>query len=105
MTLFAIEMRFTAAVYMNAYGDWGDQTLARLFDDLGHAQAFLDTKVRRMKRGMRERIRIVPVTAEDLRRMSNDAAEALTAAQKHGTLHDVLTWRAVFDPLSSLSPS
>lgn len=100
--LFIIEMRFTAAVHMNQFGDWGDWSRARLFDSEGHAQAFLDTKTRRMKKGMRERVRIVPVSAEDLRDMQEGAAEALAAARKHGTLQDVMAWSGHFTRLSDL---
>lgn len=99
---FVIEMRFTAAVLMNAHGDWGDETRARIFDSASHAQAFLDTKAPRMKKGMRERVRIVELTIDDLRRMANGAAEALFAARSSGTLQETMEWNGVFSRLSDL---
>lgn len=98
--MYVIEMRFTAAVYMNQHGNWGDKCLARVFDDAGHAQAFLDG--RRMKRGMAARSRVVPVTQEEIREMANDAADCMDVARRHGTLADVLGWRARFDQLTTL---
>lgn len=100
--LFAIRLPDAGGVFMNQHGDWGDETLARLFDDKGHARAFLDLKNERMKRSMKGRAEVVAISAEDLARMTEGAAEALAAARKHGTLHDVFAWSATFDRLSDL---
>lgn len=100
--LFAIRLPDAGGVFMNQHGDWGDETLARLFDDKGRARAFLDLKNERMKRSMKGRAEVVAISAEDLARMTEGAAEALSAARKHGAAQDVFEWSATFNRLFAL---
>lgn len=100
--MFAIQMTAkTTTVYMNAHGQWSSQTVCRLFETEAHAQATLDGM--RLRAGMRQHSKVVPVTAADLTVMTEDAAVCLEAATKHGTFADQLEWRNRFNRLQSLA--
>lgn len=90
-----------ADIWMNAHGDLGSLTLCKLFSTPIEAAQFLAE--RRLRAGFRARMSVQPLSAETIRAMSNDAADCLDAARRHGApLADQLAWRARFAFLSEL---
>jgi hypothetical protein len=99
--LFAI--RYADDVWMNQHGNLGSKAMCRVFDAADEAQAFLDS--RRLRRGLRERLAVTPVSVSEIRAMANDAADCLAAARKHGDAQSALVWNGRFAALVDLLPA
>lgn len=96
--MYVIHLTTSIPLYLNANKSWGSKTLARVFADAAHAQAFLDSA--KMKAPMRRASRVVSLTVDEVAEMLADVRDCRECAARHGA--DTSEWDARANELATL---